>query len=109
MRAGEFVRGLADEVEQVAWLFKGHIYALSGVVDGAERGYEQRGDDGQALAICSVFVVEAVFAGNKGDAEAGRRIVATFDGAYQHSQLRGVGGIAPAEIIQDGGAFDVST
>ena len=35
--------------------------------------------------------------------------MAAFDGAYQHAELCGVGGIAPTEIVEDGGTFDVST
>src|SRR2546429_9037302 len=109
MRTGEFVVGLTDEVEQVAGVFQGHVDGLRGVGDDADGGNEQGGDDGEALVVGAVFVIEAVFAGDERGAEAGGGIVAAFDGAYQHAELCGVGGIAPAEIVEDGGAFDVST
>src|SRR5689334_20506402 len=109
MRSCEFVARFAEEVEQVAGLFEGHINALRGIIDDTERGYEERGDDGKALSIGAVFVIEAVFARDKGDAEADRRVMTAFDGADEHTELCGVSWIAPAKIVQNGGEFEVAS
>src|SRR5581483_7155304 len=108
VRPQQFIVSGAYYVKQVAGLFEGHIDGLAGIINYTYCRDEQGGNDGQMLTIGTVLVVEAIFARDKWHAKEGGGSRTAHDGLYQHAQLRGIIGIAPAEIIQDGGSFNVS-
>src|SRR5205085_9039567 len=85
-----------------------HIDCLRGIIDYADGRNEQSWNNRDTFSVRTILIIEAIFSGDEWSCIADGSIVTTFHGTYQHTQLQGIGRIAPTEIIENRGTFDIS-
>src|SRR5216683_3884270 len=98
-----------DLIKPIPRTLQRHVDCLCGIIDHSNGRNEQGRYNGQAFSIRTILIIEAVLTGDERCPIAGSGIKTSLDSTHKQTQLYGIIWIAPAEIIENRDAFDIST